>query len=192
VRLSGISSNRHAIGHRQKSFHPNNAPSAANANARRHSSIRHSPLTGVKRLQASHDCFGIGPYYVKPRDRGREEAYRLARLRSSAAQSSPRYYAYSAIKAPDKGEVGGSSPPRPTILFSRLPGVAPKASTHNPTHNLLHHLTPHTQRRKIFSLRRERLIAVFLCVQIERRLDFRAEFGERFSVRFSLCSPASC
>ncbi len=28
---------------------------------------------------------------------------------------SPRYYAYSTIKAPDKGEVGGSSPPRPTI-----------------------------------------------------------------------------
>ena len=25
------------------------------------------------------------------------------------------YYAYSTIKAPDKGEVGGSSPPRPTI-----------------------------------------------------------------------------
>ncbi len=33
----------------------------------------------------------------------------------SAVQSSPRYYAYSTIKAPDKGEVGGSSPPRPTI-----------------------------------------------------------------------------
>src|SRR5713101_9097153 len=27
----------------------------------------------------------------------------------------PHYYAYSTIKAPDKGEVGGSSPPRPTI-----------------------------------------------------------------------------
>src|SRR5258707_9765832 len=27
----------------------------------------------------------------------------------------PRYYAYSTIKTPDKGEVGGSSPPRPTI-----------------------------------------------------------------------------
>jgi len=71
----------------------------------------------------------------------------------------------------DKGEVGGSSPPRPTILF-RLPGVALKASTHNPTHNLLHHLILHAQRRKIFSQRRERFIAVFLRVQIERRLDF--------------------
>ena len=37
-------------------------------------------------------------------------------------------YAYSTIKAPDKGEVGGSSPPRPTIkspintrLFSLFP-----------------------------------------------------------------------
>jgi hypothetical protein len=27
-------------------------------------------------------------------------------------------YAYSTIKAPDKGEVGGSSPPRPTIQFT--------------------------------------------------------------------------
>src|SRR5271169_6763501 len=27
-------------------------------------------------------------------------------------------YAYSTIKAPDKGEVGGSSPPRPTIQIS--------------------------------------------------------------------------
>src|SRR5258708_6699675 len=28
------------------------------------------------------------------------------------------YYAYSTIKAPDKGEVGGSSPPRPTIQIT--------------------------------------------------------------------------
>ena len=28
------------------------------------------------------------------------------------------YYAYSTIKAPDKGEVGGSSPPRPTIQIA--------------------------------------------------------------------------
>jgi hypothetical protein len=28
------------------------------------------------------------------------------------------YYAYSSIKAPDKGEVGGSSPPRPTIQIT--------------------------------------------------------------------------
>src|SRR5713101_6476593 len=30
----------------------------------------------------------------------------------------PHYYAYSSIKAPDKGEVGGSSPPRPTIQIT--------------------------------------------------------------------------
>src|SRR6266850_2553758 len=29
-------------------------------------------------------------------------------------------YAYSTIKAPDKGEVGGSSPPRPTIYFQPI------------------------------------------------------------------------
>jgi hypothetical protein len=28
------------------------------------------------------------------------------------------YYAYSTINAPDKGEVGGSSPPRPTIKIT--------------------------------------------------------------------------
>jgi hypothetical protein len=51
-------------------FNPNNAPSTANANVRRHSS-RHCLLTGVKGLQVSHDCFGIGAYHVKPRHRGR-------------------------------------------------------------------------------------------------------------------------
>src|SRR5260370_7662321 len=30
------------------------------------------------------------------------------------------YYAYSTIKAPDKGEVGGSSPPRPTIQITNI------------------------------------------------------------------------
>jgi hypothetical protein len=34
----------------------------------------------------------------------------LARLSSRR-----KYYAYSTLKAPDKGEVGGSSPPRPAI-----------------------------------------------------------------------------
>ena len=29
-----------------------------------------------------------------------------------------KYYAYSTLKAPDKGEVGGSSPPRPTIKIT--------------------------------------------------------------------------
>jgi hypothetical protein len=33
---------------------------------------------------------------------------------SPSRQCRPRYYAYSTTKAPDKGEVGGSSPPRPT------------------------------------------------------------------------------
>src|SRR6267378_791936 len=35
-------------------FNPNSAPSSANANVRRHSSLRHSLLTGVARLQVSH------------------------------------------------------------------------------------------------------------------------------------------
>jgi hypothetical protein len=34
-----------------------------------------------------------------------------------------KYYAYSTLKAPDKGEVGSSSLPRPTIHFSELPDV---------------------------------------------------------------------
>jgi hypothetical protein len=62
-------------------------------------------------------------------------------FRSNCIDFSPPttyYYAYSTINAPDnKGEVGGSSPPRPTILFSRLPDVAPKSSTPNPTHTYL-------------------------------------------------------
>ena len=50
-------------------------------------------------------------------------------FRSNCIDFSPTttmYYAYSTIKAPDKGEVGGSSPPRPTIRFGRLLGFAPK------------------------------------------------------------------
>src|SRR5580704_1814284 len=42
-------------------------------------------------------------------------------FRSNCIDFSPtttKYYAYSTIKAPDKGEVGGSSPPRPTIKFT--------------------------------------------------------------------------
>src|SRR6266853_2347921 len=39
-----------------------------------------------------------------------------------SAGDKPRYYAYSTIKAPDKGEVGGSSPPRPTIQIQCLCG----------------------------------------------------------------------
>ena len=96
------------------------------------------------------------------------------------------------MKAPDKGEVGGSSPPRPTIIFSRLPGVAPKASTHNPTHNLLHHRTPHAQRRKIFSLAppvfRRSLPACTDRAWPESCPD--ARFPEQFSARHSPCSPA--
>ena len=35
-----------------------------------------------------------------------------------SASDKLRYFAYSTIKAPDKGEVGGSSPPRPTIQIA--------------------------------------------------------------------------
>jgi hypothetical protein len=35
----------------------------------------------------------------------------------------------------DKGEVGGSSPPRPTIILG-LSGISTETSTHNPTHTL--------------------------------------------------------
>src|SRR6202171_1550732 len=38
--------------------------------------------------------------------------------RVKSASSKIRCYAYSTIKAPDKGEVGGSSPPRPTIQIT--------------------------------------------------------------------------
>ena len=51
-------------------FNPNSAPSAANANVRRHSSLRHSPLTGVKRLQVSHDCVRGGAYQCENRGIG--------------------------------------------------------------------------------------------------------------------------
>ena len=53
-----------------------------------------------------------------------------------------------------------------------------------PTHNLLHHLSLHAQRRKIFSLRRERFIAVFLRVQIERRLKLRVTQNSLNGFRF--------
>ena len=74
------------------------------------------------------------------------------------------YYAYNTIKAPDKGEVGGSSPPRPTIIFNGLPGVAPKTSTHNPTQTLLHRIRTDSERHQIFPLRRVCFVAVFLRV----------------------------
>ena len=64
--------------------------------------------------------------------------------------------------------------PGPPFIFSRLPGVVPKISTHNPTHTYLtslHQLRGDSQRRQIFPLRRQCFIAVFLCVQIERRLN---------------------
>jgi hypothetical protein len=35
-----------------------------------------------------------------------------------SASDKLNYYAYSTIKAPDKGEVGGSSSPRPTIQIA--------------------------------------------------------------------------
>jgi hypothetical protein len=34
-----------------------------------------------------------------------------------------RYFAYNTIKAPDKGEVGGSSPLRPTIQITSKYGI---------------------------------------------------------------------
>ena len=51
--------------------------------------------------------------------------HRLFATKPVSCKTSPRYS--------DKGEVGGSSPPRPTICFSRLPGVVPQISTHRPT-----------------------------------------------------------
>src|SRR5260370_24575902 len=56
---------------------------------------------------------------------------------------------------------------------SRLPGVVPKTSTHNPAHISLHHLRTHSQRRHIFPVRRPCFVAVVLRVQIERRLTLR-------------------
>ena len=67
--------------------------------------------------------------------------------------------------------------------------LSQKTSTHNPTHNSLHHRTADSQRRKIFPLRRQRFIAVFLRAQIERRLNFCATQdslnGFRFDFRLS-------
>ena len=71
----------------------------------------------------------------------------------------------------DKGEVGGSSPPRPTIIFNGLPRVAPKTSTHNPTHTSLHRIRTDSERHQIFPLRRACFVTVFLCVQVERGLN---------------------
>jgi multidrug efflux pump subunit AcrB len=72
----------------------------------------------------------------------------------------------------DKGEVGGSSPPRPTNYFSKLPGVVPKTSTHNPTHTALtslHRLCSHSQRREIFPLRRQCFIAGFFASHLKQQ-----------------------
>jgi len=46
----------------------------------------------------------------------------LMSQRATVARHSSRrkYYAYSSLKAPDKGEVGGSSPPRPTIQITNI------------------------------------------------------------------------
>src|SRR5271154_4805061 len=41
-----------------------------------------------------------------------------ARTTVDRLSSRRKYYAYSTLKAPDKGEVGGSSPPRPTIQIT--------------------------------------------------------------------------
>ena len=42
-----------------------------------------------------------------------------ARATVDRLSSRRKYYAYSTLKAPDKGEVGGSSPPRPTFPITR-------------------------------------------------------------------------
>jgi len=67
--------------------------------------------------------------------------------------------------------VGGSSPPRPTIIFNGLPGVAPKTSTHNPTHTSLHRIRTDSERHQIFPMRRACFVTVFLRVQVERGLN---------------------
>src|ERR1700682_4127608 len=47
-----------------------------------------------------------------------------------------RHYAYSTIKAPDKGEVGGSSPPRPTIFPRKIIALEEALLIHEPRRRL--------------------------------------------------------
>jgi hypothetical protein len=63
--------------------------------------------------------------------------------------------------------------PGPPFTFSRLPSVVPQIPTHNWAHTSLHHLRRHSQRPKIFPLRRPCFIAVVLRIQVERRLNLR-------------------
>jgi hypothetical protein len=55
---------------------------------------------------------------MKSRCSGFPNRRRTQLFRGQILEWSPHYYAYSTIKAPDKGEVGGSSPPRPTIQIT--------------------------------------------------------------------------
>ena len=79
---------------------------------------------------------------------------------------------YGVYRAPDKGEVGGSSPPRPTIhsqwlnpdfLFHSQPTTQPTAS--------LHRFGRHSERHQILALRGPCFIGVFLRIEIQRRLN---------------------
>ena len=86
----------------------------------------------------------------------------------------------------DRGAVFGARSvvqvhPGPPFISSRLPGVVPKTSIHNRTHTSLislHQLRSHSQRRKIFPLCRQGFIAVFLRIQIERRLNLSTELSQ--------------
>jgi hypothetical protein len=56
--------------------------------------------------------------------------------------------------------------PGPPFAFSRLPSVVPQIPTHNWAHTSLHHLRSHSQRGKIFPLRRPCFIAVVLRISV--------------------------
>jgi hypothetical protein len=63
--------------------------------------------------------------------------------------------------------------PGPPFIFNSLPSIVPQIPTHNSTHILLDHRRRHSQRREVFTLRRPCFIAVFLCIQVERRCVMR-------------------
>src|SRR5271167_1379166 len=82
------------------------------------------------------------------------------------------YYAYSTIKAPDKGEVGGSSPPRPTIQITNkyasiltfpLFGALPQKTVLSTVCQLHDWADGTTQGVKTLRVNRERLASIRLC-----------------------------